>query len=162
MNSIKWIREALFGAILLFVLAACSDSGDSNPVGPGGNADQNLTDDKPGAPDGVSGDENRDSDDNGGIGIVPGDTDESGGEVLDPDPGDMVAEVTHPLAVEIISRADVADPGQHGWAVMSANGELLVELYPANSGGSAGSSGGGTVVDPAVDPEPGVDIDGDG
>jgi len=89
MNSITWIRSALFGASLfLFGLAACSDSGDGSLLGPeGSNADQQLTDDTSGAPDG-SGTENRDSDGNGGTGIVPDGTDEPGGEVVDPVPGD--------------------------------------------------------------------------
>ncbi len=388
MNSITWIRSALFGASLfLFGLAACSDSsGDGNPLGPeGSNADQQLTDDTSGAPDGDSGAENRDNDGNGSIGIVPDDTDEPSGEVVNPVPGDppiilpsetalsdllerirslevevedtgdlidlprlegpghvvlidqdmvhffvyesaaiakdqaiqlmgdssqvgemadpnalprlyaldrfvvlymgdsdsvigtldrvfggplfidtttgpvedpfeppddviddpgrvgivtitnedeldrllglvqddalierlsavdfeddfilavlrgemptagytvtiedvryagemvdvfvsltnpgpdeMVAQViTYPLAVQVISRSDVQEPGKHGWAVISADGEVLVEISPSDSssGGSTGSTGGGTPTDPGTEPEPGIDVDGSG
>ena len=110
MNSIKWIREALFGAILLFVLAACSDSGEGgNPLGPEGTANQNLTDDKTGAPDGGSGEENRDSD-GGDIGIVPGDTDEPGGEVVDPGPGDTPGDYPSGMALsDLLTRIQSLD-----------------------------------------------------
>ena len=78
--------------------------------------------------------------------------------LTNPGPDDMVAQViTYPLAVQIMSRSDVQEPGQRGWAVISADGEVLVELHPASSGGSTPGTDTGT--DPGLDPEPGMGSD---
>ena len=63
-------------------------------------------------------------------------------------PDEAVAQViTYPLAVQVISRTEVQEPGQRAWSVISADGEVLVVHGPmeGSSSGSTGSNGGGIV-----------------
>lgn len=85
--------------------------------------------------------------------------------LTNPVPDESVAQViTFPLAVQVVSRSDIQEPGERAWAVISADGQVLIEVAPwVGSGSSSGSTGGtvgidvpGQIDDPLVDPQPDV------
>ena len=75
--------------------------------------------------------------------------------LTNPPPDAIVAQViTYPLAVEIISISDIADPGLMDWVVLDQNGEVLSKLG-GTTGGSGGDVGtGDTGTDIGLEPEP--------